>query len=271
MATTTLSKTGTPGAVMLRYLIGKFDALRYLPKLANAFLRFNASGDLVADNGGFDLKTAAFTAVSGGVHGVNTTSAAITVTLPASAEAGDQVVLFDPAGTWDSNNVTVARNGHNINSAGSNLTLSTEYGEVVLRYINSTIGWRTYYGGTAADTLAVSGAATVGGTLGVTGMLTATGGLKGGVQALSGPGAVNLTTLTTTVTTTGADALTLADGTAGQVKVITMIVDGGDGTLTPTNFGNGTTITFADVGDSVTLQFLGTDWWVISNNGATVA
>jgi hypothetical protein len=77
--------------------------------------------------------------------------------------------------------------------------------------------------------------------------------------------------LTTTLTTTGANALTLADGAVGQIKLIVMIADGGDGTLTPTNLANGTTLTFADVGDAVTLQFLGTEWWVISNNGAVLA
>lgn len=90
-------------------------------------------------------------------------------------------------------------------------------------------------------------------------------------QALSGAGAIDLTTLVTKLTTTGADALTLADGVEGQIKIIVMIVDGGDGTLTPTNFGNGTTITFNDAGDSCVLVFLGTDWWLLANNGCTVA
>lgn len=93
-------------------------------------------------------------------------------------------------------------------------------------------------------------------------------GLIGSVQSLSGAGAVNVTTLTTAVTTTGADALTLADGVAGQIKHIVMVVDGGDGTLTPTNFGNGSTITFADAGDAVTLQFLASNWWVIGSHGS---
>jgi len=90
-------------------------------------------------------------------------------------------------------------------------------------------------------------------------------------QALTGPGAIDLTTATTILTTTGADALTLADGVTGQRKAIIMIADGGDGTLTPTNFGNGATITFGDVGDSVLLEFAGTDWWIVSNNGCTIA
>ena len=108
-----------------------------------------------------------------------------------------------------------------------------------------------------------------------TGTQTFAGAVVGSVQALSGPGAVNITTLTTTFTSTGAgNALTLADGVAGQLKAVVYVAEaaGGDtGVLTPTNFGNGTTITFNAIGHSVLLQFLGTDWWIVSNNGATVA
>ena len=97
-------------------------------------------------------------------------------------------------------------------------------------------------------------------------------GLFGSVQSLSGAGAVNLTDTVTEVTSTGADALTLANGTVGQVKVITMIVDGGDATLTPTTFAGGTTITFNDAGDSVILVYNTTVGWVaVANQGATIA
>lgn len=90
-------------------------------------------------------------------------------------------------------------------------------------------------------------------------------------QALSGPGAINVTTYATTITTTGADAFTLADGTAGQRKLITMIVDGGDATITPTNLLGYTTITMGDVGDAVELVFVGTKWVVVSNQGCVLA
>ena len=97
----------------------------------------------------------------------------------------------------------------------------------------------------------------------------------GSIQNLSGPGAVNITTGTTAFTSTGTgDALTLADGVAGQFKTIIYVAEaaGADtGVLTPANFGNGTTITFNTVGDSVVLQFIGTDWWVVSINGAAIA
>lgn len=97
------------------------------------------------------------------------------------------------------------------------------------------------------------------------------GSLIGGVQELEGAGAINLTTLTTKWTTTDADAGTLADGAEGQIKCIVMVADGGNGTLTPANFGNGSTITFNDAGDSVMLQFLDGNWWLVSNNGCIVA
>ena len=96
--------------------------------------------------------------------------------------------------------------------------------------------------------------------------------ITGGVQSLSGAGAVDIVNLVTEVTTTGADALTLADGTVGQLKIITMIVDGGNGTLTPTTFANGSTITFDAVNETVCLLFANTiGWVVVSNSGATVA
>jgi hypothetical protein len=97
--------------------------------------------------------------------------------------------------------------------------------------------------------------------------------IRGGVQSLSGAGAVDLTNLVTELTTTGANALTLADGTtSGQIKIVNMIVDGGDGTLTPTTFANGTTITFDAVGESATLVWNSTVGWVATSTvGATIA
>ncbi len=80
-------------------------------------------------------------------------------------------------------------------------------------------------------------------------------------QALSGAGAINVTAFYTAWTTTGANAGTLANGTfPGQLKKVKQIVDGGDGTLTPTALTGGTTITFADAGDYVLLLWDGDSW-----------
>ena len=75
-------------------------------------------------------------------------------------------------------------------------------------------------------------------------------------QAISGAVVMNVTSYYTAWTTTGAQAGTLANGSVhGQLKKIQLIVDGGDGTLTPASFANGTTITFADAGDFVILMW----------------
>ena len=90
-------------------------------------------------------------------------------------------------------------------------------------------------------------------------------------QSLSGAGAVDVTSAVTKITTTGTDALTLADGTiVGQIKVIIMIVDAGDGTLTPNGtlgLLGGSTITFADVGDAVVMMWTAEGWARIAQGG----
>lgn len=105
----------------------------------------------------------------------------------------------------------------------------------------------------------------------VTGVLT--GRVVGTVAARSGAGAVPITAATVQITTAGtAAALTLANGTAGQLLTLVMIVDGGgDATLTPTTKTGFSTIVFDAVGDTVTLQYFTTyGWMVVSNSGATV-
>ena len=74
-----------------------------------------------------------------------------------------------------------------------------------------------------------------------------------------------------TVTAGGAHAGALADGTNGQIKIITMIADNGNSVVTLANMAGGTTITFNDVGDSVTLLFTNSNWVVLANNGCTIA
>ena len=99
------------------------------------------------------------------------------------------------------------------------------------------------------------------------------GAMFGTVQALSGAGAVDITSLITQVTTTGSNqALTLANGANGQLKIVTMVADGGDGILTPATFANGSTITFNDVGDSAILVYNTTGGWaVVGAIGVTIA
>jgi len=87
------------------------------------------------------VKTSGFTAVAGEGYFCNTTSGAFTATLPSSATIGDEVTIIDYAGTFDTNNLTVARNSHNIQGSAADLTVSTERAGFTLVYVDSTQGW----------------------------------------------------------------------------------------------------------------------------------
>ena len=87
------------------------------------------------------VKTTAFNAVVGEGYFVNTTSGVVTVTLPSSANAGDTIAIKDYAGTFATNNLTIARNGHNIQGVANNSLISTNRANVELAYIDSTKGW----------------------------------------------------------------------------------------------------------------------------------
>ena len=83
------------------------------------------------------------------------------------------------------------------------------------------------------------------------------------VTGSTGSVAVNITSAVSTMVSTGAYVATLADGAQGQIKILVMITDGGDITLTPTTMNDGTTLTFADAGDAAILMWLATGWQVI--------
>jgi len=80
-------------------------------------------------------------AVAGYGYFCNTTGGAFNVTLPTSAAIGDEISFIDYAGTFDSNNLTVARNSHNIQGAASDLTVSIERAAFTLVYVDATQGW----------------------------------------------------------------------------------------------------------------------------------
>src|SRR5210317_1414090 len=81
------------------------------------------------------------TAVSGEGYFIDTTSAAHTITLPASASIGDFIAIKDYAGTFATNNLTIARNGHNIQGAANDSLISTNRASLILVYVDSTKGW----------------------------------------------------------------------------------------------------------------------------------
>ena len=87
------------------------------------------------------VKTGAFTASAGQGVFVNTTSSAITITLPAGT-IGDEVSIIDYAGTADSNNITIAANGsEKIHGSTDDLTVATERAAFTLVFTDSIQGW----------------------------------------------------------------------------------------------------------------------------------
>ncbi len=85
-------------------------------------------------------KTADFTAVAGEGYFVDTTSAAITVTLPSSPTTGDEVSIIDYGANASTNNITIT-SSDNIEGATDDLVLSTDKVSKTLVYSDATKGW----------------------------------------------------------------------------------------------------------------------------------
>jgi hypothetical protein len=108
---------------------------------------FGSSGTVAAAAGGLswaDVVTASTVTVEGNKgYFINTTSNACTVTLPASPDVGDQVILLDYARTWDTNAVTIDSNGNNFQGQADTYTVDydTEGQGINIVYADSTKGW----------------------------------------------------------------------------------------------------------------------------------
>ena len=134
----------TDGSVDNVHLAGSIENA----KLSNSSFTLNGVtvnlGDTTSIAAGTDwqaVKTTGFTAVASEGYFVNTTSGAITMTLPASPSIGDEVSVIDYAGTFDTNNLTVDRNGKPIQGSAADLTVSTERAGFTLVFVDDTQGW----------------------------------------------------------------------------------------------------------------------------------
>jgi len=85
------------------------------------------------------LKSGNYTMSSG--EFIIATAGSITLTLPSSPSAGDNVTVKDGTGAAATTSFTVARNSSNIASSGTDLTFDKNFHEITMTYINSTIGW----------------------------------------------------------------------------------------------------------------------------------
>jgi len=190
-----------------------------------------------------------------------------TADISSSGEIG--AVGFTATGSSTFDGITI---NDNVVSTSSNADLNLSpggTGAVVasgIRVVGTTLS------ADDSSTININEGLVVDGTTNVTGTLTANG-LINGVQTLTGSGSTEVISLTETVTqliTTGVQNFSLANGTEGQIKIITLKTDGGNATVTPASFLNGTSITFDDVGDTMTMLYQSTGWIVLAQQNTTV-
>ena len=94
---------------------------------------------------GYYTPSATYTTVNGDQVLIDTSgsgiSGPITINLPASPAIGNEVTFIDSGNNLASNNLTVGRNGSNINGAASNLVVSANASAFTLVYVNASRGW----------------------------------------------------------------------------------------------------------------------------------
>jgi len=154
-------------------------------------------------------KTASFTAVSGNGYFVNTTSGAVTMTLPASPSAGDIVAIKDYAYTFATNNLTVNRNSSPIGGGNSiNPVYSTNGTALTFIYVDGTKGWLVTNESTdTSQGLLPTFITATGGTV------TCCGDYK--IHTFTGPGTFTVCSVGNPLGSTTVDYLVVAGGAGG--------------------------------------------------------
>jgi len=107
----------------------------------------------------------ATSAVAGNGYFIDTTSAAHTITLPSSPSIGDKIAIKDYAGTFGTNNLTIGRNGNNIQGVANDSLISTNRASLILVYSDATKGWLYTVESNVADLEAVAFISATGGTI----------------------------------------------------------------------------------------------------------
>jgi hypothetical protein len=152
-------------------------------------------------------KTTGFTATSGVGYFCDTTSAAFTVTLPATPSAGAVVGICDYANTFATNNLTVGRNSSNIGGVAANGTLSTNGISVTFVYVDATQGWIVTDSGNRSELPTPTFIVATGGTV------TTSGDYK--IHTFTGPGTFTVCSVGNPAGSTTVDYLVVAGGGGG--------------------------------------------------------
>ena len=87
------------------------------------------------------IKTGNYTAVAGDDVLVDTSSSAITITLPANPQLGDIVIVTDYTGNAATNNITVDPNSKNLEGGANTYLINVDRGSAEFLYTDATQGW----------------------------------------------------------------------------------------------------------------------------------
>tara|TARA_R110000850_G_scaffold172331_2_gene297572 strand:- start:14412 stop:18347 length:3936 start_codon:yes stop_codon:yes gene_type:complete len=87
------------------------------------------------------IKTTTYTATAGDKVPCDTSGGAFTLSLPASPSVGDEVLFFDYGQAFNSNTLTIGRNGNKIMNSATDMTVGVQYFAGTLTYVNATKGW----------------------------------------------------------------------------------------------------------------------------------
>ena len=154
-------------------------------------------------------------AVSGTGYFADTTGGAFNVTLPTSPSAGDIVAVADYANTFDTNNLTIVRNGSNIEGDAENFVCNQEGVSITFVYVDATKGWITVNAGNSSQAFVSNYVSATGGTI------TTDGDFK--VHSFTSPGTFTV----------------LTEGTAAGSNSVNYLVVGGGGSGAGSSLGGG--------------------------------
>jgi hypothetical protein len=152
-------------------------------------------------------KTSSFAAVIGNGYYLNTTTGAITVTLPSSPTVGDSIGIIDYAGTAASNIITLT-SSNNIQGSSDDKIVNYTRGALRITYADTTQGW-------VASAAANEGTSALTATLLVDYLVVAGGGGGGGWGGGGGGGGYLTNYLGTAISLSVAVPYTITVGIGG--------------------------------------------------------